>query len=625
MGLAVMSGLVTLACRASRDPLPTAPVAPAQVASEPRPAPPDAALVWSPLPSTIRWPAGALAIALPPGEPAAWLLPPFEPGLDHPLERLDEAAHGERVALARSGDLVVVTERDEGVQGAFVLPPEITWIGLGEGDRVLAVDARGRVHAGSVAEALARGLSPTGAVLDGARSWDAAGARMVAAVGAEVVVSDDGGGTFRRSTLDRAAGARVAEVVVRPDGVIAARVRAGRSTVYLSDDGGERWRESAWQPAWVWREDAWIMGMRANETGVLSSDGRSWVGGLDRDAALAGYARWSRDFFPGSLQPHAKRWPTPSDPPAPPPAKRPLRGRGRESSVEGGVVGGVVGGGLGFLDAVGGSCVDGLRCLHGSVGDAPLPARLDVRLFGDVRCDGDASPCPPERWRSPHVGTFDHVDRTLRLDRIPRRCTHVDVASVRGLGLLACEHDEGWSLLTVAPDGTVHHELDVTEAKPEAKPEVGYVVMAEDGTILVPEIPACDRWARAWVRRPIAPGEPGPAWTMVTVEGARAWRPVGRGFAVAVVDHQGRDATRADLWLAGPQGEPVPVLEGIPLTGGVDGVRVDDGRVSLHLDRWRVVRRDGSLAEVELPSRERVVNGVTVTRARPWLGCQRAQ
>jgi hypothetical protein len=171
--------------------------------------------------------------------------------------------------------------------------------------------------------------------------------------------------------------------------------------------------------------------------------------------------------------------------------------------------------------------------------------------------------------------------------------------------------------VVVEPDGTAHVELELDHAEPDPS----YVMVAEDGTLLVPEIPRCDQWARAWVRRPVAPGEP-EAWTQLELPGARTWRPVGRGYAVAVADHPGGNGRSADLWLAGPGLEPMRVLEGIPVLVGVTDVRVDDGRVSLHADRWLVVRRDASLTEVELPSRERVVDGVTVTRARPWLGCE---
>jgi hypothetical protein len=171
--------------------------------------------------------------------------------------------------------------------------------------------------------------------------------------------------------------------------------------------------------------------------------------------------------------------------------------------------------------------------------------------------------------------------------------------------------------MVVEPDGTVHAELELGSAEPD----VSYVMMAADGTLLVPEIPTCGQWARAWVRRPVAPGSP-EAWTQLALPGARTWRPVGRGYALAVADQRGGGGRLANLWLAGPELEPTLVLDGILLLIGVTDVRVDDGRVSLHADRWLVVRNDAGLTEVELPSRERVVDGVTVTRARPWLGCE---
>ncbi len=575
---------------------------------------------WTPLPSTIRWPTGALAIELPPGEPAPWLLPPFEPGGVHPLDRLGVVAHGERIGLARSGELLVATDRDEGLLGTIALPPDVGWIGVGGGDRIFAADSHGRLFAAdTIIQALEQGLSPTGAVLDAVVTWDAAGERVLAVIGSAVMVSEDDGRSFR--STEPAPGVTVATAVVRADGVMVALTQARRATAYVSHDGGRSWRRSSWHPESLEREDAWIMGWVGGQMGVLSADGRSWDGDQGRMSALGGYRSWSWDFRSGELEPSRGRWPTPNDPPAPPPPKRPLRGgRSRDHSFEGGVPGGVIGGVIGeILGGGDATCNGGLACLHGSVGDAPPPSRLDLWSFGDTRCEVETEgPCPFEHWRPPHVGVFDHAAGSLRLGSLPRTCHQVELAHARGLGLVRCWVTGKTSLIAVAPDGTVHDELEVGYAKPE----VGYVMMAEDGTLVVPEIPTCAQWARAWVRRPVAPGTP-EAWTVLEVPGARTWRPVGRGYAVAVADQPGGEGRRADLWLAGPGMEAKRVVEGIPVLVGVTDVRVDDGRVSLFVGGWKVVRRDGSLAEVELPSRERVVGGVSVTRGRPWLGCER--
>jgi len=603
----------SIACRPSTGPTAVSEVVPElEPVAEPQ-ALEASAPVWSPLASTIKWPAGALAIELPPGEPAAWLLPPFEPGHDHPLDRLAVVAYGENIALARSGELLVVSGRDEGLLGTIVLPTGIGWIGVGGGDRIFAADEHGRVYAADgVNDVLEHGLQPTGPVLDGVTTWDAAGERVLAVSGSAVMVSEDGARSFRSTTPVRRT--TVVTAVVRADGVMVAQLQGTRSTSYMSADGGRSWRRSSWHPEQLWREGAWIMGWIDGEAGVLSSDGRAWAGGLDRASALEGYRAWDSDFFSGGLEPRTGRWPTPTDPPAPPPPARPLRGRPGDGSFEGGVEGGGMGGILHGGDA---SCGDGLACLHGSVGEAPPSSRLDLRIFGDARCeDEEALSCPRARWRAPHLGVFDHGAGRVTLGRMPQVCDRVQVADARGLGLVSCKHQDTMSLVTVAPDGTAHVELELSLGEPDPS----YVMMAEDGTVLVPEIPTCDQWARAWVRRPVAPGESG-AWTQLELPGARTWRPVGRGYAVAVAEHRGGKGRSADLWLAGPGIEPRRVVEGIPVLEKVTDVRVDDGRVSLHADRWMVVRRDASLAEVELPSRERVVGGVTVTRARPWLGC----
>lgn len=600
-------GLV--ACRPSAEPTEAPPADETEAESRPLAPPPP---VWAPLASTIRWPAGALALELPPGEPAPWLLPRFEPGHDHPLDRLVEVAHGERIALARSGDLLLATDRDEGLLGTIALPPEIAWIGVGGGDRILAADAKGLLFAAdTIADALAHGLRSMGLSLDGATAWDAAGPYVIAVIGAALMVSENGGRSF--VVTEPAKGVRLSTAVVRADGVMVALSQAERATAYVSRDGGETWERSTWHPQSLWREDAWIMGWGHDETGVLASDGRAWAGGLERSTALQGYRSWSGDLFAGSLEPRTGRWPTPTDPPAPPPPARPLHGRSRAVIVDMFGSGGF--GGLGLFDEVA-KCTAGLVCLHGSVGDAPPPAQLDVRAFGDARCEVDATPCPPEHWRAPHVGIFDHGTGILRLGRLPRSCTQVEVAQAPGLGLVSCQHREGTTLMVVEINGSVHAELEVTGAAPD----VGYVMMAEDGTLLVPEIPTCEQWARAWVRRPVEAGRPD-AWTPLALPGARTWRPVGRGYAVAVADHPGGEGRSADLWLAGPEREPMRVLESVPVLADPTDVRVDDGRVSLHAGSWLVVRRDASLTAVELPSRDRVVGGIPMTRAEPWLGC----
>ncbi len=621
-------GLV--ACRPTAGPVEVTPGSADPSKPVEAPAPP-----WAPLASTIRWPSGALAIELPPGEPAPWLLPPFEPGIDHPLDELEPVALGERIGLARSGQLLVVTERDEGLLGMITLPPDVVWIGVDGSDRLIAADSHGRVFAAdTITQALEQGLSPTGAVLDDAKAWDAAGKHVIATVGSAVMVSEDGGRSFRSTEPKR--GVALRKAVVRADGVMVAQSKAKRATTYMSRNGGRHWRRSAWHPEKLWREGAWIMGWSykeeggfgpsEGEPGVLSADGRSWVDGFDEDrlTALIDYRDWSLDFR-GGLVPTWGQWPSSTDPPAPPPPKRPLRGwpPGDVMDEE--------------LEALFDALMEdeapeveeavcrggGLACLRISLGDAPPPSRLDLRLFGDVRCQGKTEllECSSTHSRPPHLGVFDHAAGTLRLSLVPRGCMLVEVNQARGLGLLSCLRETWGSLLMVVePDGTIHAEHEVDG---DVQIDVKFVTMAEDGTLLVPGRLTCDPWARAWVRRPVAPGQR-EAWTALALPGVHVWRPVGRGYAVGVADHPDSQGRQADLWLAGPGLEPTRVLEGIPVLDDVTDVRVDDGRVSLFTDRWMVVRRDASLAPVELPSRERVVGGVTVTRVVPQRLCSGA-
>lgn len=622
-----LMALVSVGCRrpdpvASSSPMVSSP-APGSEAAAVRPEPPP-----TPLPTTLEFPADAFAIALPAGEDAPWLEPSIPRPAREPLDGLGILASSGDHAIAGSEALFVLTSRAQGVRGSIPalaqVPP--AWVGILDSGAIVAVPADApqqlrRID--SPAEALTASTWPVVATLPGAQGWDASGMHIVAVVGTEVAVSRDGGDTFARS-VPVARARSIPEVVVRHDGVVAVQVDTGsHMRVLLSSDDGATWERSAWQPASIWREGSWIQGYRDPTTGALAIDGRTWAAVTSTAWDLArdqGYGWLDLDFSTNLLNPGPPptRFVSPADPPPPAVPARPLRSKRAVRSGRS-ELGGY---GMGTLGGVQGGmrCKAGVRCLHGSIGAAPPFTAHQLGVFSDLRCKTDEHPCPRSQWSPPAVGVFDHrAPRSgLVMGRLPFACDEREVQSARGLGLVACHRGSATTIFAVEPDGVVHTEHVVEDAALA----LDLLMQAPDGTLVVPESPACERWARAWVRRPVAAGHDD-AWYEVIVEGGRAWRPVGRGAAVVIADHDSGDWKLATLWLAQPGAAPRRILDRVAVPRSPSGLRVDDGRVSIHDEGWKVVCTDGGLAPVTLPDRHEVVDGAIYTRAVPYLRCSR--
>ena len=603
MRRAALVGATLLACRVA---------APDSVADPVEP------FVATPLPalaipkSAHAWPEHTFAVALPPTTNAPWLLPVFEPGRSHPLEQLELVAHGDDVALARKGDLVLATRRDRGLAGALKLPPEPLWVGIAGGDAILVATQAGALHrADTLEQALQSGLAQVGEVR-GATQWDAAGTTIAAVKAGELAVSHDGGHTFVRTTP--VAGAMIEQLAVRHDGVIAirARPRRGAARTLLSKDGA-RWTKSPWQPDHIAREGAWIVGSDARD-GVLDDDGEGWIEVI-LEPLEDGVRAWAADFGANArtFAPRNAARPHANEP------RSPFAGERLTGHREGPGVGemGLGGGGFGTL---GTRACRGPACLHGTLGDPPLPSAIDLHAFDDLRCATAADPCPPDSWQPGHVAVFDHRDAHVVVAPLPTACRELEIRDMRGLAIAACRHERGTTIFAIDAQGRVAPELELPGGD-GPQPAVQYASMADDGTIAVPEDPACERWARAWIRMPHPVGSAAP-WREVVHEGARAWRVLPSGTALAIVQDTG-DPMRAEVWVDRGRGVQERLVADVHVDGQPYDVEVVDGRVVFEYDDARALQTDGSLVAVApLPRHERVADGVVISEARPWLQCE---
>jgi hypothetical protein len=567
------------------------------------------------IPATaIAWPRGTFAIASPKSAGAPWLLPPFDPGRAHPLEDLRLVASGDDVALARNGDLVVATRRKSGIAGRVLAPEDLSWIGIAGGDAIFAATNAGSLlRADTIDHALQSGFTKVGEVT-GATLWDAAGPVIVAAIGHDVAVSSDGGATFRRS--QPVEGGRIRSVAARHDGVIAILHAQKSSTrVMLSRDHGASWTKSSWQPTFIAREGAWIVGVDSR-AGVLAADGRTWLAIEDAMHPTGGEAfeTWSPDFGVFAITPTPRKDTRPrANEPASPSRGRRLVGRRSEARIEA-----FGAGGLGTAGSAG-PC-HGSKCLHGTLGASPPPSAIDVHAFDDLRCAIAADPCPDEAWRPGHLGVFDHRTASLEVAQLGEACREIHLQDLQGLMLASCRHPGGATLYAIDTHGRVAAEL-VAQGDDVPEWAVQYASMADDGTVLVPEDPSCERWARAWVRLPRGVGGEG-LWREVYRERARAWRVLPAGGAAAIVQDE-REAMHAELWVDRPGVAQARLLAAIDLDVELWGFQIVDGRVVFHSDRPLALAEDGSLVAIAALPREtvRTIDGIELTEARPFLRC----
>jgi hypothetical protein len=451
-------------------------------------------------------------------------------------------------ALAGTEAGVFALHRKHGVVGPLAVG-EASWVGLDDRGRVLAARPNGALlRAPDVLAA----RKPEGfaevATVPGALSWDASGEWIGAVTKTSVLVSGDAARSFR--VVGEVRGA--ARVWVRADGAVVAQSADTVALTWVAAPGKRFARPRADLPA-LTRVGGWI-GAGEPCAVALSTDGRRfapltrWIGPEER-------AEWTR-----ALQPTADVVATSRDflesPSEPPPPSPPVR------------EGDWTGCGLGLPQLVhllpsapaygsaSPSCA-GAAAVAGVLDEAPTPAAQAVALFGDGLCAaGDEDPDAPVAGtcragaplaRLPGVALIDREADSVQVGALPPGCTPLKLLTAGGVGVLVCAP-------LAAPEEALLFLADVSGrwqsegALRLAGRSVDALSLAPDGTLLLRAGWGDVATRRAFVRRPLALGEP------------RAWREVDvAGAAEVRVDVGG------GLLLVLPGGAPVPSFVALAL------------------------------------------------------------
>ncbi len=510
--------LASVACQPEPSASPQVPsppvVSPVSSWVAPKPPPPD-------LPPLVPPPGGT---------EAGWVQSPSRAALPEPLRFSELIAVGAQAAVLRTSGGHFAVHRDRGVVGKLRLPLGWFWLGLDGGDRLYVATPEGALYRSDDATQRAGASFAPVALVRGAVTWDVAGSWLVAARGAEVLVSGDHGRSYYQGTVTP--GLTIRRLRVRPDGVIAAWGHERSAAVtYLSGDGGRTWIASDFQPRQIDRVGAAIENGARRCPASLSRDGRTWHHG--RPDALALEQQWTGQLRVTSSPTGSSSGPTLSD------------------SVPGAMVTGApVTGPEGPCGAspprpassgpATGSGSDGARacrgvnCLRGTGGRA-VETGTEVGFLADAACRSDRAG-PPGRCdpnlplqRPPTMAVIDRGSGTVRLLSPPSTCRPRRLVSIRGAGLLACELDaEHLELYTLSRSGALHREASFNWPGRA----IGTIATGDDGTTVI----TCDRLScagRALVRSPHPLGDPS-AWREIAVPQVVAYRPLLLGAALAL-------------------------------------------------------------------------------------------
>jgi hypothetical protein len=447
-------------------------------------------------------------------------------------------------ALAGTEAGVFALHRKHGVVGPLAVT-EASWVGLDDRGRVLAAREGGALlrAADVLAARAAEGFAEVAKVA-GALAWDASGEWIAVATKGGVLVSGDGARSFR--VVGEVRGAT--RVWVRGDGAVAAQSGDTLPHTWLAAPGKRFARPRGDLPA-LTRVGGWI-GAGEPCAIALSSDGQRfaalprWIGPEER-------SEWARALLPTSEVVASTRdfVESPAEPPPPAPPSRQADWTGC---------------GLGIpqlahlLPAPSGSAApasSGAAAVSGVLDEEPTPAAKAVALFGDGLCDpADEDHASPGTCRAgaplqrlPSVALIDREADTVAVGALPPGCTPQRLFTAGGVGVLVCEP-------LAAPEEAPLFLADVTGRwQSEGTLRLGgrsadALRLAPDGTLLLRAGWADPASRRAFVRRPLALGEP------------RAWREVDvRGAAEVRVDVGG------GLLLVLPEGAPLPNMVSLAL------------------------------------------------------------
>lgn len=495
----------------------------------------------------------AAPLVLPDSDRAPWR----EYGVAAPREafRSDKptlTSAGVHAALfkTRWGQSFAVHE-ERGAIGPLAIPIEpLLWAAIDEGDRIFAASLTGDLW---VAQSLEGAKNPSAFQkinnVGAATAWDLAPGMIVAAHGAEVLVSTNGGQSFAHTVPRK--GVTIAKVFARYDGAIVAvsgEPGAGAKAkieVFVSPNHGKSWSLSPQAPAGVQRNGALIWdGSYACPT-VLAKDGRSWT--LSEDMQADRWVRegkWDRAFDVGDRpisQQGGKR--IRIDEPAPPskivsPAACKkglanmygvgglgLKGGGQWGGIAGRILGGVIGG------------CKGVACLAGSHGPKPEETRTKGEFLHDGVC-GVASQrggACSAFTQPPHLAILDRSVGRATLAEMPEGCAPKVLYTGGGLSVLVCARRSEMLAAAAQADGSLAIE-GTFPADPE---DVVATTMSSDGTLGFHLACASGSSCRFVVRSPSAAGQGN--YRMIAVPGAIAYRVAGAGAAAAIVP-EGPDA-----------------------------------------------------------------------------------
>ncbi|WP_437990212.1 hypothetical protein [Sorangium sp. So ce145] len=646
--------LLAISCGPAAGP---APAAPASVAIPP--APPEASVraEGGPAGGPVD-PSAPLVLPAAAIPPAPWIEPPLDEQERELAERdlfreHREIALGARVAVfAAPGDGAGAAGRaggasgagapgaaavgafavhqDLGVVGPLKLPAGFIWVGVAgqRDDALYAATPEGALHRAADVHAALRpdGFELRGSV-PGATAWDAAGGLIAAAAGERVSVSADEGRTFTSAVV--APGKPVRAVLVRPDGVLVARVpaeapshgrpappgRAAPPGTFVSSDRGQTWARSTFQPRTLERAGSWIWNGDPDCPAVLSRDGRAWT--------RAAPANLLYDLPPFGLalslsttiiaqEAGARR--SALVPPAPEPPARGAAAVGREPQCKEGGLGltGIGEGGGGH-----GGC-EGALCLRLDFRQPP-PTRTWLAAFDDGLCDPARVPpggkCAAHLVRPPTFAVVDQRAGAVTPVAAPEGCAQpVDLRNAAGVGVLVCRAAGGGAALFVR-GAQGPWRAEGTHAIPADA--IGRIIAAPDGTLLLllermRHASAPQREPlQALVRSPLPLGAP-QAWRRVVVPDGVAAMPAPGGAALLASSPAASAGGRLDVSLDRP-GHPVLALaRGVEVSQNLMRIEVHDGRVRVGVrpkpapelrgepwytrdERWHVLTHGGEL------------------------------
>lgn len=459
--------------------------------------------------------------------------------------------------------------------------------------------------------------------------FDSAGRCVVATAGEEVYVSSDAGATFVQTKPSPGMG--MSAVYCRFDGVAVAAAPHEPGEAYLWHPDDAAWTRAPGAPSDIRRDGAIIHALVGGGDAVLSIDGRTWSDEVDVWTLGEPYLDPTVLFILGDRTqgwPAAAHWYTEREPA--PPAVDPT-----PPSADPGEGFDLHGSGAGNLAMLGvlGAC-QGFDCLHGTAGDDPRFTRTFAQLLATAVCAEPAADAPnacpaagDADWvRPPALVVIDDEAQSYPFVALPRDCADARVESIEGLVLALCADAGGERVDVFARSRT---SLDwVGEATIEAPlHSLQAPSMGPDGTIALHMACACDEDCAVYVRRPRELGEDlGSPWLRYAHPGARAWRPLTGGAALAAVTPDRAQPDRVVLAVYAPEGPPT--LFDLPSPApGADDLRVESGRPVLRArgsSEWLVPLAAGGYAPVALPDdsqRANRLDGVPTYRSRSYVDC----